>query len=175
MNDGTCERFRDRLVEHLHGDLDALEAAETQAHVDQCRDCAAELDLLRGLGGARKSAPSGFAEDVLAAYHADEGATDMAAFREGGRGVALHPVTRPAWLRGLPLAAALAGVLLVGAVIARGGFGPDVTPAEDAELLQEAGLAILPWPGDDGVLAGAPALDALTDAEIEALLEELES
>lgn len=175
MSDGTCERFRDRLVEHLHGDLDALEAAETQAHVDRCRDCAAELDLLRGLGGARRSAPPGFAEDVLAAYEAAQGATAIAAFREGGRGVALHPVTRPAWLRGLPLAAALAGVLLVGALIARGGFGPDAVSTADAELVQEAGLAILPWPGDDGVIAGAPVLDALTDAEIEALLEELES
>ncbi|HSM36250.1 MAG TPA: zf-HC2 domain-containing protein [Longimicrobiales bacterium] len=175
MNDGTCERFRDRLVDHLHRDLDALEAAETQAHVDRCGDCAAELDLLRGLGEARRSAPPGFAEGVLAAHDAAARATDIAAFREGGRGVALHPVTRPAWLRGLPLAAALAGVLLVGAVVVRGGFGPDAVPAEDAELLQEVGLAILPWPGDDGVIAGAPSLDALTDAEIEALLEELES
>ena len=175
MNDGTCERFRDRLVEHLHGDLDALEAAETQAHVDRCRDCAAEVDLLREIGAARLSAPPGFAEGVLAAYDTGGRGTHIAAFREGGRGVALHPVTRPAWLRGLPLAAALAGVLLVGAVVARGGFGPDAVPIEDAELLQEAGLAILPWPGDDGVIAGAPALDALTDAEIEALLEELES
>jgi hypothetical protein len=72
------------------------------------------------------------------------------------------------------MAAAVAGVLLVGALVARTGVVRDASP-EEVALAQEAGLAILPWPGDDGLLAGAPALDALTDDEIEALLEELDS
>jgi anti-sigma factor RsiW len=173
MNGRACETFRDRLVEHTTGDLSALEAAETQAHLDRCEDCAAEAELLRGLAAARRAAPAGLADGILAAYR-EEASPGIAAYRDGGPAVALRRVTRPAWFRGLPMAAAVAGVLLVGALVARTGVVRDAPP-EEVALAQEAGMAILPWPGDDGLLAGAPALDALTDDEIEARLEELDS
>lgn len=158
MNGPACEAVRDRLLEYRAGALGALDAAATRAHLDRCAECASEVELLRDLDGARRKAPEGFAERVMAAYRGEREATGF-----GAR------------FRALPLAAALAGILIVGAVIARTGFGP-ATPADDPAATQvEAGLAILPWPGDDGVLAGAPALDALTNDEIEALLEELDS
>ena len=189
MNGRACETFRDRLVEYRAGALPALDAAATRAHLDRCADCAAEAELLRDLDGGRRTAPEGFAERVMAAYRGERAAPvasapGLATAPLRVTAAAPGPSAATGRLRGagfgarfraLPLAAALAGILIVGAVIARTGFGPG-TPADDPAVMQaEAGLAILPWPGDDGVLAGAPALDALTNDEIEALLEELDS
>jgi anti-sigma factor RsiW len=200
MNGRTCGEFRDRLVEFRNGNLPALEAAETQAHTERCAECAAELALLGALARDRRSAPRGFAAGVLAAYRAKP---DSAAYRvepdsathrvEPGSTAyralpdsAMHRATpgsatrraKPAgWTRfgprALPRAAAAAGILLVGVVLARG-IGPAPESNDLGLMAAEASVAILPWPGDDGVLAGAPALDVLSNDEIEALLEELD-
>lgn len=175
MNGRACETVRDRLVEYRAGALPALDAAATRAHLDRCAECASEVELLRDLDGARRTAPEGFTERVMAAYRGER--AGLAASVPGRAVVSgrLRGTGFAARFRALPVAAALAGILIVGAVIARTGFGPAM-PADDPAATQvEAGLAILPWPGDDGVLAGAPALDALTNDEIEALLEELDS
>lgn len=155
MNGRTCEAVRERLVDMHLGTVPALEAAETRAHLDGCNACAAEATVVAALADTRRRAPEGFAERVLASY-ADTGA-------------------KRRWARptlSLPLAAAAAGVLLAGALLVRGGSAPDdvVVMAEVAD----AGLNLVPWPGDDGMLAGAPALDALSTEELEALLEELD-
>lgn len=200
MNARTCGTFRDRLVELGDGTLPALEAAETRAHLAGCAECAAESDLLRGLAAGRRSAPAGFAEGVLSAWRAGgsrravggsghatparsparlsvfgSGAPIAGGSGAGGEAGSGAGVPAPGRVGALRLAATAAGVLLVGTLFARGGFGTDPDPTEVASTVAEAGVAILPWPGDDGVLAGAPALDALSNDEIEALLEELDS
>ncbi len=191
MNAQTCDGVRDRLTGLRDGTLPALEAAATRAHVARCASCAAELDLLGELAGARRKAPRGFAEGVLAAWRAERGepaGTDSSApasarddqlrmLRAERAGSAAAQPRRPRLLgQGLlPVAATAAGVLLLGTLLARGGFRAEPDANALAVTAAEAGVSILPWPGDDGVLAGAPALDALSNAEIEALLEELDS
>ncbi|MEN8374688.1 MAG: hypothetical protein ABFS34_04505 [Gemmatimonadota bacterium] len=158
MSGQICETVRDRLVEFQGGALEALAAAETGAHLERCAECAAELTLLRDLAAKRRQAPAGFSDAVLAAV------------RAGG----VAGAGRGARFRALPMAAAAAGVFLVGTVLVRAGFGPAADePGEQAAT--EAVLAVAPWPGEDGLLAGAPVLDALSNAELEALLKELES
>ncbi len=183
MKSTNCETVRDRLVELRRGTLSALEAAEVEAHLSRCEECAAEGDVLRALETARRSAPDGFAEGVLAAWRGDADRSALAA--PGARPLSLvaedRETVQPAARRArpaaqaLPLAAAAAGVLLVGALLARTGFRAQPDATEVALSAAEAGVEILPWPGDDGVLAGAPALDALSNDEIEALLAELDS
>ncbi|HUG02594.1 MAG TPA: zf-HC2 domain-containing protein [Longimicrobiales bacterium] len=174
MNGRTCGEFRDRLVEFRNGSLPALEAAETQAHTERCAECAAELALLGALARDRRSAPRGFAAGVLAAYRVKPAAGSARALRDSAPR-RVKPAGRTRFgRRALPMAVAAAGILLAGVVLARG-IGPAAEPGDLGLTPAEASVAILPWPGHDGVLAGAPALDVLSNDEIEALLEELDS
>ena len=140
-----CERVRERLSEQVPGR--PLGADET-AHLEACEACAAEAELLRMLRTSRPVVPAelvGRIESALARERANR----------GGR--------RPWW----GLAAAAVAAVALGLGVPAGDRGGDV-PAYAAE---EATLDL--WPSDDGEIAGLPALDALSDDALAALLDEL--
>lgn len=51
MNDCPNAEIRDRLPDLLHDRLDVSMRAAVMAHVDDCVDCRAELELLKGIRG----------------------------------------------------------------------------------------------------------------------------
>jgi predicted anti-sigma-YlaC factor YlaD len=152
MTDVRCETARE-LIPDLVGDrLGAAEASRVAAHLETCADCRAEAELARLLYVARPQVPVGLAGRLAAAMRAD---------RPRGR--------RPWW----GLAAAAVAVLALGiGVASRSATDTDtVVPGFVAQGTATTGA----WVNDNGMVAGAPALDGLSDEALQALLNELES
>jgi predicted anti-sigma-YlaC factor YlaD len=148
MNNPHCEPTREAIPDFIAGRLDAARAAVVRAHLDGCDECRAEAELVALLFTAKPSVPAGLAERI-----------------EGHVRVGRRARVRPWW--GLAAAAVAAIALGIG-VTSR--TGPDVedVPAYVAEM---QGLS--PWVSDDGLIAGAPALDDLSDEALMTLLDEL--
>lgn len=176
----TCDTVRDRMPELAREDLEPQDAALLRSHVEECRACADEWQIVRLVSAApRVRAPDGLEERVRRAA--------AEALRErrtgpGSRGAAaggVAPVRRrrvPTW--GLAAAAgvvlALGTPLLVqrmqsplpGGADTRETVGDEVA-AEVQQLLPTA------YVSDDPVVAGAPVFDGLSDDALLALLEEM--
>ena len=142
-----CAEARELLPDRVARRLGPDAAASVDRHVAACHDCRAELELVGLLAEARVSPPSGLEERIVAA---------LAVPRPRPR--------RPWW--GLSAAAVAAVALGIGM-----SSDPSVSTGADlvATEFDEGGL----WVSDDGMLAGAPALDELTDEALAELLEEL--
>jgi hypothetical protein len=48
--------FKDKLIPYADGELDAAQAAELEAHIEQCAECRAELQSIRSLFSALRNA-----------------------------------------------------------------------------------------------------------------------
>lgn len=144
----SCESVQDVLPELASGRIGEADRPGVESHVAVCPDCRDTLAALRLLQAATPPAvPPGLESRIRAA-------------------VARRPFWRrpaPAW--GLAAAAVLALLL-----------GRSLVPGSRAEpeilaMGQEDVLVLLP---DDGMVAGGPLLDDLTDDELATLLEELD-
>ena len=152
MNDMRCETAREWIPDLVGSRLDAAEAARVSAHLDTCADCRAEADLVRLLFAGRPDAPAGLSTRIRAAVHADRQTT--------GR----HP-----WWG---LAAAAVAALALGIGVASTGVKDTTTVPGYVAAGTNSGDA---WYSDDGMIAGAPALDGLSNDALQTLLEELGS
>jgi len=152
MTDVRCETARELIPDLVGGRLGAAEASRVAAHLETCADCRAEAELVRLLYVARPQVPESVTGRVLAAVRADA---------PHGR--------RPWW----GLAAAAVAVLALGiGVASRSGRDTEtVVPGFAAQGTSTTGA----WVSDNGMVAGAPALDGLSDEALQTLLEELES
>lgn len=169
MTDIGCDAARDQLA--LQGD--GHPEGALAAHLRVCADCAAESTLVRALRAGAPTAPAGLREAIVARVTPGEGAAPRAE-RVAPR---LDSVRRwPVGLRAGLLAAAALAVLVAGGLLLR-----ESAPEPDAAELLAASVtdleapALADWPGGDGLLAGAPVLAELSEAELEALLEEMGS
>jgi predicted anti-sigma-YlaC factor YlaD len=153
MNEAHCEMARERLADLVGGRLAPAEAALVQAHLDTCAECADEAALVRLLFSARPAAPA-----------------DLARRIEGSASVRRRHAYHPWW--GLAAASVAAVALGIGVV------------SKDTPLVEVAGEVEVPgivvgveetslWVADDGLVAGAPALEALSDEALLQLLEEM--
>jgi predicted anti-sigma-YlaC factor YlaD len=144
-----CETARELIPDWVGGRLSSVEASRVDAHLEACDACRAEADFVRLVFASRPIAPRELASRVREAVRADRGA-----------------VRRPWW----GLAAAAVAVLALGiGVASRSSSDTRVTvPGFVAE-----GTAANVWLTDDGMIAGAPALDGLSDDALQALLDEL--
>lgn len=148
----TCADIQDRLPERAGGGLPASEAVEVESHLAGCADCREVAETLALLVEATPRAPQGLEARIAAA--------GREALRES-RGRRTRWVT-PAW--GLGAAAVLA--LLLGRTLLPGlENGPEIlaVPAEESTLF-----------ADDGMVAGAPVFDGLSDEDLALLLEEMD-
>jgi predicted anti-sigma-YlaC factor YlaD len=155
MTEWTCESVRELIPDLGAGRLASDEARALDRHLGDCRECREELDLARALFGARPVAPTGLDRRIEAAVLRDRAAP-----------------RRPWW--GLTAAAVAALALGIGVSSERNvdpfsSFGLDALSEADAAAAEDAGV----WISDDGLLAGAPALDVLTDEDLLELLDEL--
>lgn len=150
MSNVKCETVREWIPDYVGGRLAQLDDASMQSHLDACDECKAEAELARRIFESRVTAPDGLANRVRDAVRYDR-----------------TSVRRPWW--GITAAAVAALALGIGI----SPDGPDqlesVIPGYAYELEGED-----LWLSDDGLIAGAPALDALSDEALLQFLDELE-
>jgi hypothetical protein len=151
MNPTRCAELADRLPDWAAARLPSAEAAEVGAHVATCADCAAQVTALRAVLAARPPVPADLAARIGAALRAEA-----------------EPARRPRhWAQWAGSAAAVL-VLAVGTFVLRPENATE--PLELGTLTADESV----WIADDGIVAGAPLLDDLSDDALATLLEEME-
>ncbi len=175
-----CDGVRELLPDLHLGELDAGTRQQVEGHLAGCEACREEAGLLRAVLAARPEAPPGL-EARIRARLAEERSRDSVGISQAGRRESAAQRSRrgipgfgwrmPLPATALPVAAVL--VLALGtALFLRDGVEDveqdpiQVVQADDP--LPEAYL----W--DDGVVAGAPLFDGLSEDELETLLADLE-
>ena len=159
-----CDRVGELLPDMAAGRLSRESVPAVEAHVAACPECRETLAALRLLSMATPQAPDGLESRIRDAVCGQ--APSVPGAPSEGRG----PGVRPSWRRRAPawgLAAAAVLALLLGR-----GLVPD--EPGDPELLalgDDDVPALLP---DDGMVAGGPVLDDLSDEDLALLLEELD-
>jgi hypothetical protein len=149
MMDDRCGTVREMIPDFATKRLDATGVATLERHCAECAECRAELELVLVLRLGRPAAPVGLSARVIAATRADR-----------------RPTARPWW--GISAAAVAALMLGIGITSQPAGEA-DVNVPDYAYEVEDGEL----WVSDDGLLAGAPSLDLLSDEALEQLLEEL--
>jgi hypothetical protein len=142
-----CGSIRELIPDLVAARLPATEAVRVEHHVRACADCRAELDLVRLLYASRAEAPAALLERI-------------------SRVTTSRRPARTWW--GISAAAIAAVALGIGVV-------SDGAPAASPEVpafVREAEEGEI-WVSDDGLVAGAPALDDLSDEALLQLLDEL--
>lgn len=149
MNEVRCEWARDLIPDHVAARLSAAETAQIAAHLEVCAECRAEADVARLILAGQPQLPPGLAKRIRAAVRADR-----------------RPTRRPGW----GLAAAAVAVLAVGIGVASRN-AQNTTPVVPGYVAE--GTTTESWINEDGTIAGAPALDGLSDDGLRTLLNEL--
>jgi anti-sigma factor RsiW len=173
MNRG-CEFHADALIERAAGALDEARGEHLDAHLAECPECAASLETIAALQAAPLEIPAGLQPRIRAAVA--EAARPGIRTTEAAEAAAPGAPRRRArahwrpWA--VPLAAAAALVVLWIGVGLPDGNG----------TLADASLAVFEdydpygaWPAEGLIIAGEPLLSELSVAELERLLEEMES
>jgi predicted anti-sigma-YlaC factor YlaD len=168
MNSQPCGAVRALLPEWKAGLLPREEAVSLEAHLAGCPACRKEQEFLEVLLLARPEAPPGLEAQIQARVRQEvlQGAS-------GERNRSVLPFARPRrWIPAWALSAAAVVVLALGARLILGPGGSDATDDPQQVALQEP----LPeaWLWADGMVAGAPVFDDLSDEELEALVRALE-
>ena len=149
MSVATCEIVRELIPDHAAGRLGPNDVVSVERHLELCGECRAELDLARLVFASRSVAPDGLVASVEEAVR-----NRRAAAR------------RPWW----GLTAAAVAALALGINMASNGSEPvDTTVPGYAYELEDTDL----WLSADGLIAGAPTLEGLSDEALAQLLEEL--
>jgi anti-sigma factor RsiW len=169
MKSPGCDEVRDHLPGWVLGELPEREAEEIRTHLSSCPDCREEEAVVRGVLHSRPPVPPELAGRIRARLRQELGeAPDLTAADP-----AVIPLPRKIrWVPAWALSAAALVILSLGIGVVWNGETPETTvdPMEVAveEPLPEA------WLWDDGIVAGAPTFDGLSDEELEALIQELE-
>lgn len=152
------DQIQDRLPEWVAGRLDPEEERSVRRAVEADGELREEADLLRSLRRTRPDLPPGLEEQILSAV-----SRSRSTGASGGGTV--HRWEIPRWA--MATAAALVVALGILDVATRRSVpGPDPY----AVALEAAPGT---WQDDDGVVAGAPVLDDLSDQALDDLLREM--
>jgi hypothetical protein len=171
MSDTTCEVVRPLLPDWVANALEQSAAESVRLHVLACEQCRSESETLRALLRARPVPPEHLAARIQQALRADRPAIPPAGSGDAqdGRSPGFF-----GWLGSGPagLAAAAVVVLALGTAV----IWPQVrdrVQAPGPEASPVSSMLLDSWSGDDGIIAGAPVLEELTDEQLLTLLEEL--
>jgi hypothetical protein len=152
------DQIQDRLPEWVAGRLDPEDARRVRDAVEADVELQAEADLLRSLRRTRPEVPPGLEDRILSAV------TGSRSTGVSGGGTD-HRWEIPRWV----MAAAAALVVALGTLdVATRRSDPGLDPYAVA-LEAPPGT----WQDDDGVVAGAPVLDGLSDQALDDLLREM--
>lgn len=152
MTEMRCDTARELIPDLAGGRLSAAEGAGVRAHLETCAECRAEAQLARLLFAGRPQVPVALASRVRTAVHA-------------GR----RPTRNPWW----GVAAAAVAVLAVGIGVGSRRIKNTGTPVPG--YVAEGTAPTSSWLNDDGMVAGAPALQGLSNDALQTLLEELDN
>lgn len=150
MIEKSCESAREAMADFVANRLVGADVESVERHVEACADCRAELELAQMLYAARPRVPGGLERRVVAALRGERAAWQ-----------------RPWW--GLSAAAIVAVALGIGIVSEPTRPGADAEVPGYAYEVEEGSI----WSSDDGLVAGAPSLEALSDEALQLLLDEL--
>jgi hypothetical protein len=145
-----CETVREWVPDYVSGRLARLDDTSVRSHLKACDECRAEVELARLIFESRVDVPDGLANRVRDAVRYDR-----------------TSVSRPWW--GITAAAVAALALGIGFSSYRPEQSESAIPGYAYELDDEN-----LWLSDDGLIAGAPALDALSDEALLQFLDELD-
>jgi anti-sigma factor RsiW len=174
MTGPDCEIIRDLLPELAAGTIAPEEGGMAEAHVSSCPDCQKELEVVMALRDARPEVPSGLEARIQARVREAMTREPARVVEEGppetGRVIPIFGRSRwaPAWA----LSAAAVVILALGTSV--------IWNLRVSDMIQDpivvASQEPLPeaWLWDDGIVAGAPVFDGLSDEDLEALLKEFE-
>jgi predicted anti-sigma-YlaC factor YlaD len=174
MTGRDCETIRDLLPELAAGSVAPEELGMVEAHLGVCPDCRKELDLVRALRDVRPEVPPGLEARIQARVQEEvaKEPTRVAedASPETSRGIPIFGLPRrvPAWA----LSAAAVVILALSTAVIWNQRVLDVV--QDPIVVASQDPLPEAWLWDDGMVAGAPVFDGLSDEDLEALLEELE-
>lgn len=176
----NCQDVNDLLPELALGELPLEDRRAVERHLERCAACAETRTTVEALYASRPDVPAGLETRIRAAVRAEFEASENAAHdgvlrlepRRRGPLAGLGSVRVPGWALG---AAALL-VLAVGTPVLVDRMA-ETPQATDGEALAMAERTLTPsvWTSDDGLIAGEPTLDGLSDEALLALLEELEA
>jgi hypothetical protein len=173
----TCDEVRDLLPEMAREGPPAADRPALEEHLRTCQDCRIELEVLRVVRGALDSSlqvPAGLEARIQDRIREElpEAAGGRAGLGSGepvGKVVPLFPrrLRPPAWA----LSAAAVVILGLGTAIILHERGPDLVQDPIVVVASQDPVPEA-WLMDDGMVAGAPVFDGLSDEDLEALLEE---
>ena len=171
MNARHCEAWQDRLPELAGGLLSHRDATETKAHLRECESCRDEYEVVRAVRLASPPIPPGLEariqgrvrEEFLGAEEPDG---------SGHAAAEILPLQPRFRVSTWGLSAAAVVILALGTGLIWTNRSGDVVQEPIVVAAQEA--APEAWLWDDGMVAGAPVYDGLSDEDLEALLEEFE-
>ena len=174
MNREDCETIRDFLPELDHGSLAPERVDMTTSHLGSCPACETELELIRALRNARPGPPPDLEARIQAKVREEmERESRVGAGKLSEEEANVIPISRRRrWAPGWALSAAAVVVLALGTGV--------ILKQRDHDFIQDPILVAsqepLPeaWLWDDGMVAGAPVFDGLSDEDLEALLKEFE-
>ena len=149
MNDVECGRVRELIPDFVSSRLGHEELELVEQHVGQCAECRAELELAQVILAGRPEAPEGLFERITLAVEADR-----------------RTPARTWW--GVSAAAIAVLALGIGITSERTTDPPIYVPGFASEV-EEGDI----WLSGDGLMAGAPLFDGLSDDALIQLLEEL--
>jgi len=152
MNEQMCVTVRELIPDFVADRLTGSDLAEVDRHVLGCTDCADELDLARAIFATRPSVPEGLLERLTSTV------TTVTRVRQ------LQPAR--AWWS---VVAAAVAALALGIGISSDPVTVPVDVPGYAYEVEEGDI----WLSDDGLLAGAPLFDDLSDDALLQLLDEL--
>jgi anti-sigma factor RsiW len=151
MSDTRCGAVRDLIPDFAASRLARNEIETVERHLSDCRECLEELELAQTLYAARAPVPEGLLERVRGAVLAD-----------------LRAPARPSRVWWGLSAAAVAALAL--------GIGISSEPIEPAADVPGFAYEVeegVVWSSDDGLFAGAPLFERLSDDALLELLDEL--
>ena len=161
----ACDDIRDRLPDLILGALDPGTKQEVEAHLLACGECREERELLEALRRARPEPPEGLEARIQARLQAELGSEEP---KVAG---SIRPWIPTSALRAAAVVILSLGVALVWNRMTTPGTEVQQEPIQVVlaeEPLPEAYL----W--DDGIVAGAPVFDGLSEEDLLILLEEME-
>jgi anti-sigma factor RsiW len=167
MTECFSPEVRDYLPDLVHGRLGEIDTATMLAHIEACDACAEEVKLLRAVKDEARITPSVDVARIVAALPAPEVAPVVEA----------PPRTTPrsgAWkliaTAAVVVVAAVAGTRLLDNPAQLG-----LPAVSESPATAEANSTAAGAPEANASIAMVPAVDELTDEELEELLGELET
>ncbi len=169
MTGKECEGVRELLPELVLDTLSPKEGDRIREHLHGCAECRQEMDIVGAIHASRPEPPAGLEQAIRDRVRKEMGVPNQ----RRDRGVVIPFRQRtfrvPTW--GLSAAAVLVLSLGIGVV-----WNGEEPPEMDEDPIQVVAGEPLPesWLWDDGVVAGAPVYDGLSEEQLQALIEELE-